>query len=531
MTNDTQDWYGQLTAKEREVLEAYAVRHSYDAVAKALGKSESVVDRQLMSARRKMGVTSTAEAMFLLAARKAQLEGPTVAAYAENINPKGERETVPFPAAQSRKAHYIIWAVAVCGILVAVGATLKDVVRSHASGTRTAGNDADLKSLTPDALKTRIEQLRRAPASSRGAAMESVLSAQSVVELCDRAWEAKWGPSEDYIVSTLTAVAPDVRAAFEWALVHDPDMAIHIIGNGHRLFSRIPALHDWSDMLDRALSNEVKHGVEYGRALCGVAFAHWRDDNPRALKAAESAVALFARLPNSELDEANALRHEGFCLAAVSTISALKLDRQVLAIYQRLGDTRGVAQAELTLGQAGGLSGAGIDPVAADRVGWCLKAAGEFRKLRNRNCYNECIAEIQRNEGSIPHQSAWIRLRRSMRDELTLAAQGQAQARMIHEEMELEVHSLKIDCELDDSAHVADDIESLLTNRTTIRINRVAADQLIDYYRWLCRKLRRTVHRDFWDPRPGDAAGRGAKLTARDVVAAAIRLTSPVEPW
>src|SRR5438045_5093350 len=71
MTQDSLDWYDRLSPKEREVLEAYAREHSYEAVARALRKTESVVDQQLLSARRKMGVCSTAEAMFKLAERKA----------------------------------------------------------------------------------------------------------------------------------------------------------------------------------------------------------------------------------------------------------------------------------------------------------------------------------------------------------------------------------------------------------------------------------------------------------------------------
>ena len=67
------DWYDRLSRAEREVLEAYAEHHGYKAVARALGKSESVVDQQLTSARRKMDVVNTAQAMSMLAERKARL--------------------------------------------------------------------------------------------------------------------------------------------------------------------------------------------------------------------------------------------------------------------------------------------------------------------------------------------------------------------------------------------------------------------------------------------------------------------------
>ena len=65
------NWIKQLSPKELEVLEAYSVHHSYEAVARALGKSFSVVDQQLLSARRKMGAASTAHALLLLAEYKA----------------------------------------------------------------------------------------------------------------------------------------------------------------------------------------------------------------------------------------------------------------------------------------------------------------------------------------------------------------------------------------------------------------------------------------------------------------------------
>lgn len=73
MGNESDDWYARLSRAEREVLESYSKHHSYIAVARVLGKSESVVDQQLLSARRKMDVISTAEAMYKLADRNARL--------------------------------------------------------------------------------------------------------------------------------------------------------------------------------------------------------------------------------------------------------------------------------------------------------------------------------------------------------------------------------------------------------------------------------------------------------------------------
>src|SRR5579862_7512898 len=67
--NERENWYGKLSPKEREALEAYATCHSYKAVANKLRKSIRTVDNQLTSARAKMGVGSMAEAMFLLAER------------------------------------------------------------------------------------------------------------------------------------------------------------------------------------------------------------------------------------------------------------------------------------------------------------------------------------------------------------------------------------------------------------------------------------------------------------------------------
>ncbi|MFI5385507.1 MAG: sigma factor-like helix-turn-helix DNA-binding protein, partial [Fimbriimonadales bacterium] len=46
MARDSFDWYERLSPKEREVLETYADEHSYESVARALGKSKSAVDQQ-----------------------------------------------------------------------------------------------------------------------------------------------------------------------------------------------------------------------------------------------------------------------------------------------------------------------------------------------------------------------------------------------------------------------------------------------------------------------------------------------------
>src|SRR5262249_600592 len=111
----------------------------------------------------------------------------------------------------------------------------------------------------------------------------------------------------------LEKVVPEVDVAFSWSLANDPDLAVRIVGNGHRLFSRCAGLRAWPTMIDRALATRAHHGLEYGRALCGVALAHWLDAPEHGRKAASAALALFREISGSEWDRANALRHVGLC--------------------------------------------------------------------------------------------------------------------------------------------------------------------------------------------------------------------------
>ena len=385
------DWFDRLTPKEREVLETYARKHSYKAVAQTLGKSPNVVDQQLASVRRKMGVSSIAEAMYMLAERNARL---SVDPGEPSARQSADQDSAAVPRTRDSGAR---WSSRLTTLSIVAGACIGIALASFAHRTSAI---ATTRILSADELTNRI-------IGRRGEVGEQIEAnrARLVGELSDLAWQAMWGPDEDHVLGCLSEVEPEVRAGFEWSVQNDPDLAVRIVGNGHRLFSRLDGLSKWPDMLDRAISNpRATRGLEYGRALCGSAFAHWDDAPKHGFERAEEALKIFKQLPGSDWEEANALRHMGLC-SAKNITGRLALYDRARQIFERLGDDRGRAHVMLGIAQSGYDGRLGEKrpvPVVATQTDWALKAADAFRSLKNENMLNEALGEVDRSGASHP---------------------------------------------------------------------------------------------------------------------------------
>jgi DNA-binding CsgD family transcriptional regulator len=506
MVTETLDWYDRLSPKEREVLEAYAQFHSYEAVARRLRKSESSVDQQLLSARRKMGVVSTAEAMYLLAERRARIAGT-------NTMPVAEGSVQRHVPARRRS----LLARAAVGVLLV--------------STIIAGLLNYSSSASPAELRAQITRLRSPTGGTLVSEQDAARRSALVAELCDRAWAEMWGPGEDAVMNAMSDVAPDIRAAFNWSATHDPDTAVRIIGNGHRVFNRLTALSDWQDMADRAVAlQRAEHGVWYARALCGVAFAHWMDDRVRAYKAANQAFLIFRATPGYGWDEANALRHMGLCCVP-NRAAAFAFYGRALNIYQGLRDRRGLAMTQLSFGQASFGEGASELPDIAERVNWEATAADGFRSLRNRNMLDEAIAEIDRRILDPKWDDRYLAVRAKGRAELLTSANECFHEHSMMSGITFAVHCLQVDCQMRLDANVKEDLELIWSAQYDLSLNQVALNRLTGYYQSLCRKIGRHGVKIPKADADIPEVTRGTSMTVQQMLDAAAHLTSSARSY
>jgi hypothetical protein len=297
------------------------------------------------------------------------------------------------------------------------------------------------------------------------------------------------------------------------------------------LFSRIDALSDWPNMLDQALANpNSRKGRDYGRALCGVAFAHWQDKPDRGYAAAKQAISIFESVPGSDLDLANALRHVGLC-SYNRPKGPLPLYRQALAIFERLGDDRGRAHTMLSIAQSGFRGPDGPSrpsPLAAERIKWAIRAADIFRSLHNGRMLNEATSEIETNLPFVPRAISFDGVRRRARSELTVATQSKLADYEITEQIGLLVWCMRIDVDLQDWARLREDTESILRNPTHFHFAPADTDLLAGFYLALCHKLGRSPESMWmiqnWNHNPN--YDRGRSLTPEEAVEVASRLAS-----
>lgn len=473
---DPLDWYERLTPREREVLEAYSQEHSYKAVARRLGKSQSVVDHQLLSARKKMGVVSMAEAMFLLAERNtrksdrgAEEDRPSA------IGREATSSAVPHTN-NPLKRRFSVLAVAITVLAVAVIAAfaLEAYMKPDYSRHTSEEIVAEIRSLRPS--DPDVDE--KVSVSRERVALVEVFS--------DRAWSNLWGAEEDHLKSLAQPVAPDILRAFHWAMLHDHDAAVHIIGNGHRLFSLIPELSDWRNMASQAVALEdVRHGVEYGRALCGVAFAHWADNRPLTRRVASQAAQIFRTVGAGDhrFDEANALHHQSLGYRSGDS-ERFDLCRQALGLWQQLGDERGIGQGWLSLAQAGWRGPNGDEPTASADA--ALRAVESFRKVGNENMVDESVNELTRKVSAISGDITHRELIRKIRGELAKIATVKHLGHQLAEQFALLADCIEIDGRMGEQSDLIDDINALLGD-VTGPIDGTSSAEIAGFYDLKCR--------------------------------------------
>lgn len=520
MIRESANWYERLTRAEREVLEAYAVHHSYQAVARALGKSEGVVDRQLASARRKMGVASSAEAMFMLARRN----HPAIR-YEAPIGQPGE-------LSRSRRRGVLL--------ILAIGSvSLSAIVAYSGFGFGAMESTGALRRQSVD---SRNSSAREIAASIKVLDNLTDISPEEkalrrvalVAKLSDRLWIDKWGPEEAHdCQDVLPGISTDILSAFDWACEHQPMEAVRIAGNGHRLFKLAGGDLEtqWSFMVQKCLRFETTQpDIYYGRLLCGYALTKVFsvEGSPagrnEGFQAASRAEQIFRSLGNCDSDVANALRHEGMCCAFKDRTRARELYSRALSIYQRLQDQRGVAQTELSTAQVGcDGSTQSYFELAQDT----LRAIAACREAGGKESLGQAWDEMKiyvHLDGRPQYRNVLRGCRKEMLAKADfLNREHQGIARILTYE-----DCIKIDLMVADDVALAEDIEGAFQEHQALNLNRHAVAVVAGFYDALCKKLRRRKSslRTLTSPQsPGFEEGRG--LDARTIGAVVSTLAVP----
>lgn len=515
MDSGRSDWYLRLSRAEREVLEAYAKHHSYRAAARALGKSESVVDQQLLSARRKMGVTSTAEAMFKLAQRQASSEDIGLGSNGnpESFAPDGN-------AAKTLRKRFARWwavpllAITLAGLFVGIQARF------------ISGRPSE-----PDSAPEIAKELLALRGSAGDQPQFEVRRAETAARLSEALWREQWGPDEARDVSeVLPSVEDAIRKAFDWACVYRPDLAIRIIGNGHRMFKLTAGQlsRRWLSMIESAMKLPPIRDAAYGRLQCGFAFTKiYKNgldiaEKGRGFAQASNAFQFF-HARGLKADEANALRHMGMCCIYWDRKQAKHYYDDALSRYERIGDLGGIAQTRLSLAQ--------MAPDDESDESWyrlgskILDAIKACKRSGSRSALGEALDEVK----MLPRiSSKHGDLLRSLRFELLERSQYLAGEHEGHAAVLALAQCTEIDAKLSDYALFTEDLELALANPLALTLNRKAVAQLMGYHDTLCNRLGRANEfssAKYPDYRADFQAGKRLSLAAASRIA--FNLVSP----
>src|SRR5437588_5996895 len=219
-----------------------------------------------------------------------------------------ERASRTIPRATLSNVHRPrkVWLAiaAFCGTLMALIILIGSVERLRASNSiALASSVSPTDTATFDQLVARVKALRDLSSTNLNEIAVAHQRQRLVEEISVRCWTAMWGPTEDYVKTSLVSVAPDIRQTLDWDFAHDPQSAVRILGNCHRILCKVTGFVDWKSLLDKAASVVIDwNAQETGRLFCGIAFAHWNDDAARGFAYAQKAERIFERIPNADWD-------------------------------------------------------------------------------------------------------------------------------------------------------------------------------------------------------------------------------------
>lgn len=378
MDTEPSDWYERLSPKEREVLETYSEKHSYEAVARALHKSESVVDQQLLSARRKMGVASTAEAMYLLAQRKALLTGK---AHPQRQVADGSDLVAEEPRRQIaiRRAPWISLALLLAACL---GAALAISTVYPKQSPIPAYRD--------------FAELNFAAKSLDGGAESVELQTRLMERFAELAWNASYGPEEEEWVRHAQEWKARIESTLSTLSTKEPDAVSSICGKLYRI--AYLAKLDIEPYLTESLSRSANANTEdYVRALNAASYIH---AGPEGVRLANRAAQIAYSLKDWE-GYYNAIRLRGFSRAVEDENSHFRDDYlRALRGFEALEKPRMVALTYLCLGiTLGGQTNKNVE--------WAGTALRSFRKIGNRWGIESCQDIVEGAFANRPFDPEW----------------------------------------------------------------------------------------------------------------------------
>lgn len=367
-------WSKVLTVKEWEALRTYASCLSYKATAHHLNKSQGAVDALLLSARRKMGAISTADALAKLVEwdhKSASATSKAVLNENETSIDKGREDVALWPAKNS--SHWKWFAITLC---VGLSIVAMHSMRSRGETQSSAAPERQSMSALVGDIKADGQDYSK--------------SAPLVEELCRRFWPDVWTRNEVADVSLAQSVSGEISGAFKWCMKNDPEGAVVIAGDGHRTLSKANLPVPWDQMVHEAAAlNDVPENQYMGRVLCGVALADWSVDPQVGAASARRAIKIF-QADGLTWDEANAWRHLGLCTVndSVDNESSGRADyARAMHIFQELGDGRGIGQCYLSLGQV-------PHPTDLEKAHNLTEAGSIFMAQGDFYSNAECVSEL-----------------------------------------------------------------------------------------------------------------------------------------
>jgi predicted ATPase len=154
------------------------------------------------------------------------------------------------------------------------------------------------------------------------------------------------GPAQRALLDRLERDHDNLRAATEWAITHEPAIAMRLVGSMWRFWHMHGHLSEAQSVVERVLALPHTDDRDRLRALGGAGgVAYWQGDMLLARRRYEEALAIATRL-GDRAQVAEQIYNASFThqVGTSDIPHAIALGEQALAIFRELGDRAGIAK-------------------------------------------------------------------------------------------------------------------------------------------------------------------------------------------
>ena len=171
--------------------------------------------------------------------------------------------------------------------------------------------------------------------------------AETYLELTAQTQPQLSGPKQRALLDRLERDHDNLRAATEWAIAHDPAIAMRLVGSLWRFWHMRGHLHEAQAVVERVLALPHDGGRERLSALAGAGgVAYWQGDMLLARRRYEDALEIATRLGDrSQVAEQTYNASFTYSVDDSDIPHAIVLYERALAAYRELGDRSGIAKA------------------------------------------------------------------------------------------------------------------------------------------------------------------------------------------